>query len=169
VTAIHPFERAGLGSAPFRCVGSYESKYQACHGAPIQPGSSCDYCGQGIMTVFRINSADGKEFKVGCDCVAKTARECAKTDLERDARRVVDAVNKIKTAAANTRKDVTIAAALVKLEANRETLEGVRLFDGYRERFAVEYLEWMFKNAGRTGKLKAARQLEELLANKEAA
>lgn len=69
---VHPFERAGLGMAPFRFVGHFVSKYQACPGAPIQPGSSCDYCGTGIMDVFRIRSTDGKEFKVGCDCVRRT-------------------------------------------------------------------------------------------------
>ncbi len=70
--AKHVFERAGLGKAPFRYVGMTESKYQACHGAPVQPGSSCDYCGQGIMYVCEILSADGRRFKVGCDCVART-------------------------------------------------------------------------------------------------
>lgn len=169
-STIHPFERAKLGMAPFRCVGWYESKYQACHGAPIQPGSSCDYCGQGIMLVFRITSSDGKEFKVGCDCVAKTARECAGTDAERAARKVLDQVNKIKTAAANKRKDAVIAAARAKLEANRASLAERTIATGSRvhpartyERNALEYFDWMFKYSGRTGKLKAAKQLEDLL------
>lgn len=168
-SAIHPFERAGLGKGPFRCTGSYESKYQACHGAPIQPGTSCDYCGQGIMTAFKIRSADGKQFKVGCDCVAKTYRECAKTDMERDARKVVDAVNRIKTAAANKRKDEVIAEALATFEANREALAGMTLCDGRSDRNALERLEWMFANAGRTGKIKAAKQMNELLERHRAA
>lgn len=158
--AIHPFEKRCLGLAPFRCTGSYESKYQAIPGdpsCPIQPGSTCDYCGQGIMNVFTIKSSDGKTFKVGCDCVAKTARACAKTELERDARKVVDAVNKIKTAAANKRKDVTIAAARAKLEANRDAISGM-------PSSVLERLEWLFAHAGRTGKLKAAKQLDALLA-----
>ncbi len=69
---IHRFEAAGLGKAPFRVEGFQVSKYQACPGAPIQAGSSCDYCGQAIMLVFAISSADGRRFKVGCDCVLKT-------------------------------------------------------------------------------------------------
>lgn len=72
-TTIHPFEAAGLGLAPFRVVGFSVCKYQACQGAPVQPGASCDFCGTGIMNVFRIRSSDGREFKVGCDCVEKTA------------------------------------------------------------------------------------------------
>jgi len=33
---VHPFERAGLGTAPFKCVGFTVMKYQACPGAPVQ-------------------------------------------------------------------------------------------------------------------------------------
>lgn len=68
----HVFERAGLGKAPFRFFRFSTMKYCACPGAPVQPGTSCDYCGTGIMYVCHIKGADGKEFKVGCDCVAKT-------------------------------------------------------------------------------------------------
>lgn len=163
MTAVHPFERAGLGAAPFRCAGSYEAKYQACHGAPIQPGASCDYCGQGIMLVYVIKSSDGKTFRVGCDCVAKTARACAKTDLERAARLVVDQVNKIRTAAANARKDELISSAISKMEANRGRLAEMLVWDGYRDRNAIHRLEWLFRHAGRSGKIKAAKQLDELL------
>lgn len=70
-TRVHPFEKAELGVAPFRLVRVYESKFQACQGAPIQPGTSCDYCGTGIMYVFVVKGATGREFKVGCDCVEK--------------------------------------------------------------------------------------------------
>jgi hypothetical protein len=68
----HVFERAGLGLAPFRFVGFSTMIFRACPDAPPQPGTSCDYCGTGIMYVCRIKSADGKLFKVGCDCVNKT-------------------------------------------------------------------------------------------------
>jgi hypothetical protein len=68
---IHPFEAAGLGTAPFKFVGSWRSIYVACQGAPAQPGSSCDYCGQSISDVYDILSADGKRFHVGSDCVMK--------------------------------------------------------------------------------------------------
>ena len=69
---IHVFQRAGLGLAPFRVSGFTKITYQACPGAPVQPGGSCDYCGTGIMYACLIQSSDGKQFKVGCDCVAKT-------------------------------------------------------------------------------------------------
>lgn len=69
---VHVFERAGLGKSPFRFFRFSTMKFQACPGAPVQPGTSCDYCGTGIMYVCHIRAADGKEFKVGCDCVGKT-------------------------------------------------------------------------------------------------
>jgi hypothetical protein len=69
---MHVFERAGLGKAPFRCIGFAEVVYQAHPDAPRQPGGSCDYCGTGIMLQCKIKSADGRVFKVGSDCVAKT-------------------------------------------------------------------------------------------------
>jgi len=71
MATLHRFEAAGLGKAPFRFVDFQVCKWQACPGAPVVAGSSCDYCGQAIMLVFQILSADGRRFKVGCDCVAK--------------------------------------------------------------------------------------------------
>jgi hypothetical protein len=81
MTQIHKFEAAGLGKAPFRCVGMVQrvgpirSYINGCTvevGAPGQPMGCCKFCGQGIKDCFIIRSADGREFDVGCDCVAKT-------------------------------------------------------------------------------------------------
>jgi len=65
------FERAGLGLAPFHFVGFSIKKFQACPGAPVQPGTCCDCCGTGIMLVCNIKSSDGRLFKVCSDCVVK--------------------------------------------------------------------------------------------------
>ena len=69
---MHVFERAGLGKAPFRCIGCAEVFFQAHPDAPRQCGGSCDFCGTGIVLQCKIKSADGRTFKVGADCVAKT-------------------------------------------------------------------------------------------------
>jgi len=80
---LHPFERAGLGKAPFRFTGMRERTLAHAHrdmgmDGPLppeffsRPGSSCDYCHTGIRYEYWILSADGREFKVGCDCVQKT-------------------------------------------------------------------------------------------------
>src|SRR5262245_32855473 len=69
----HPFERAGLGKAPFRFVTHRENWYSACQGHR-QPGGTCDYCLNGIANEFVIRSVDGREFVVGSDCVMKLDR-----------------------------------------------------------------------------------------------
>jgi hypothetical protein len=75
----HPFEKAGLGYAPFRCVGCRENWFEM-PGFGRKPGGTCDYCGTGILYEFVIKSADGKSFVVGCDCVRKTGGNVADFD-----------------------------------------------------------------------------------------
>ncbi len=71
----HPFEKAGLGKAPFRCIGYELQLFVAYPGATPRAGASCDYCGTSIANVFKIKGSGPNDvtFKVGCDCVAKTA------------------------------------------------------------------------------------------------
>lgn len=83
---VHPFERAGFGRAPYRVTGYDLRKFQACQGAPVQCGTSCDICMNGIMHVYLVTSSDGVTFKVGCDCVLKT-RDTALSAGMRVARR----------------------------------------------------------------------------------
>lgn len=68
---MHVFERAGLGLAPFRCVGFGES-YIVHPDGTTQASGCCAYCSTGIRYTCRIRSRDGREFVVGTDCVAKT-------------------------------------------------------------------------------------------------
>lgn len=84
MSTVHPFTRAGFGPEPFRCVRVTKEIYQACHGAPIQPGTSCDYCGTGIMYAYWIVNGDkSREFKVGCDCVMRAGAVVERFDVER--------------------------------------------------------------------------------------
>lgn len=74
--AEHPWERAGLGHAPYRFIGASREVYQAVPGdpgCPLQPAGSCDFCGQAIWDQVRFESADGKRFKVGHDCAARAS------------------------------------------------------------------------------------------------
>lgn len=159
---IHPFERSGLGLAPFRFVKYYESKYQACPGAPIQCGTSCDYCGTAIMGVYVIRSADGKEFKVGCDCVYKTAKESATTDAQRLAAAIRRKANAVKTAAKHARDDARIEAALAALElpAVRAKLAAQTYTARGWTRPLSDRVGWLMVNAGRKGKIEAAKLIE---------
>lgn len=65
---VHKFELAGLGKAPYRFLGVSEHLFQACAGEPVRAGASCDFCGASIKHAANFESADGKHFKVGCDC-----------------------------------------------------------------------------------------------------
>ena len=82
---IHVFEAAGLGKAPFKLVGIFELPSKALQEAnpdaynnalrslPLHVGmGTCHFCGHAIMVNCMIQSADGKKFMVGTDCVAKT-------------------------------------------------------------------------------------------------
>ena len=76
---LHPFQRAGLGFAPFRFV---EMRRWA--------GGVCNYCGNIISHQFVCADADGREFIVGCDCVAKVANASGQREdiaMVRDAKR----------------------------------------------------------------------------------
>ena len=66
----HAFEIAGLGKAPFRFIGASENVITYPDGTQ-KAGGSCDYCGTGIRTECLIVSADGKQSKVGCNCIEK--------------------------------------------------------------------------------------------------
>jgi len=160
-TRTHKFERAGLGKYPYRVVGNYESKYQSIPGdpnCPIQPGSSCDYCGTGIINVFVIRSADGKEFKVGCDCVAKAGD----AGLKRQVKQIVNAET---TRRRHARDDSRIEAGMKLLESCRSALEKTphpNRWQSSRGLTMADWCDWMMANSGRAGKLRVVRHVEEL-------
>ena len=81
----HPFEAAGLGQAPFKVRGwerrvgperFVKNGVEMMAGAPGQPMGSCDFCGTGISICITVESADGKRFVVGSECVLRTHQEC---------------------------------------------------------------------------------------------
>lgn len=149
---IHVFERAGLGKAPFYFDHYFESKFCALPGAPVLPGSSCDFCGTAIMACFMIRSSDGNRFKVGCDCVAKTD-DAGLIDV------VKRAANRIKLQARHQREKERIMA----IEAQLETPEIKALLDaqphpsGWAGRTLLDWAFWMMDHAGSKGRLEVGR------------
>jgi hypothetical protein len=71
-TVAHVFETAGLGQAPYKFLGIRKVTFQACYGAPVQPGACCMFCSTGIVYQFWLRSADNKTFFVGSDCIYKS-------------------------------------------------------------------------------------------------
>ena len=149
-SSIHRFELAGLGKGPFSFTGNVTEKtYCACQGAPVQPGSSCDYCGTGIKFEFWVRSADGNEFKVGCDCIHKTGDRGLIQQISAAERKLRDAKN----AAAKVRKAAKLAArieaAQAKLPAVRGTLASKPHPSTYfadQGKTLLDYVNWCFEN-----------------------
>jgi hypothetical protein len=120
ISTVHRFELAGLGKAPFHFTGAATEKtYCARPGAPVQPGSTCDYCGTCIRYEFWVRSADGREFKTGCDCIHKTGDAGLIQQISTAERKLRDAKN----AAARARKADRLAE---RIEVARGMLPAIR-------------------------------------------
>lgn len=154
-TTIHCFEEAGLGKAPFRYVGIVDQNIA--YGERVignvggcalttKPGGTCDYCGTYIVNMFRVESADGKTFKVGCECIRKTGDDGL-------IRRVNDDVRKMERARRQAKKVAKIAAdkeyCNMAMLYNLGTLSGLPHPTPYRaaqgESLAC-WARWMFDN-----------------------
>lgn len=165
----HPFEKAGLGRAPFQFIGMSEKVYVACPGAPEQPAGTCDYCGNGIRYVFHIRSADGKEFGVGCDCVRKTDKACLLDDVQkkmREVKRAADYAKREKKWAEVEKPRIDTAFAAM------DSREEVRLVLASKphpcdksnpEKSLLSYIEFCRRMAGRSGLLRIAKMIEDVL------
>ncbi len=166
---VHKFEVAGLGDAPYTYLGCSRKVFQACQGAPEQAGGSCDYCGTGIMFQFHLRSADGREFKVGSDCILKTDSTRAlivpvKTEVQKHQKALRDARAQKKCA-----KDVArIAAAVAQLPlvadafaAEPHPMAASGPFFATKTR--LDWANWMLANAGLSGRLTVAKAIETSL------
>lgn len=182
-TTMHPFEEAGLGLAPFRCVGverrvgpiKYPDGTEV--GAPGQPMGSCAYCGTGIADCYMIKSADGKRFVVGCDCVLKVERKdnvkSATTELERDVIRERRRLERDRRAAKRNaeweRDMIRVRAGIAILEGNAGVREQLTAQPSPNTDRAnrlgetrLDWAKWMMHNAGMVSRLAIARELEQL-------
>ena len=159
---IHVFEAAGLGKAPFQYLGYYEDRggrqmqtatgLTVTVGAPGQPMGTCDYCGASIAICCRIQSSDGKTFVVGSDCVMKTDDHGLKSK-----------VNEIKSELNRARQDAAIADNLAWVEANREILSTIP----HGKYSMLDSIEWFYKNAGRSGKIRIVKIARAAIAKAE--
>lgn len=62
VGVSHLFTDAGLGAAPFKIIA---------HDPPWSGWGGCNYCGTAIREKFYLESADGKRFRVGNECIRR--------------------------------------------------------------------------------------------------
>lgn len=160
----HPFEEAGLGNAPFKFIGASEKRgpiflgssngVETWAGAPGQPMGSCAYCGQGIAVCCLIESADGKRFDVGSDCVRKTFQKGSTVEF---------AVRRALNAAKLAKDNAKIDAVRQRLETDaplREALADIPHPNAYRAAKGdtrLDWATWMLSNAGTSGRLDVVR------------
>jgi hypothetical protein len=79
VTPVHPFARFGAGPYSFVSLETSEDREEKNAAAerarlPFTTnmcGGSCDLCGTAIWNVYTFATADGRKFKVGCECAEK--------------------------------------------------------------------------------------------------
>lgn len=160
---LHAFERAGLGKAPFDFVGCSEEFITYPDGTQ-QASGCCDYCYNGIRYVCHIKSADGRRFKVGCNCVDKVGDKgiirAYKTSPE--FRKIQREKRQAKGRAARE-----IVEKLV--EENRERLAAHPHPLGFKDRQTgapltlLDQVLWMKGNCGTSGITSYAKTLQRII------
>ena len=176
-STLHPFERAGLGKAPFRFVG-FEAQ-DLCYGQAIlnreeyqrtgilvttAPGGSCAFCGTYIVQMCRIGSADGKRFHVGTDCVAKAggtrvaaAVKVAKLRTERSKR--AEKATAVSTELTALLADDSVRTVLVNWPHPNDA-------SAKRGASLLDYATWMIRCSGAAGRAKTLKAVKAVIAVK---
>lgn len=165
-TTIHPFEKAGLGKAPFRYIGAVDQPLTRGGSVVIghiggcqvetKPGGTCDYCGLAIINMYKVRSADGHTFRVGCDCLKKV-------DIVNPATLKAD-IKKAKDAKADNR--IAEAKAQLETQAVQSALANKphpAPWGQAKGLTMLDYVRWMMSNAGRSGRTDAAKIIERAL------
>lgn len=163
--ARHPFDRAGLGKPPYRFLG-YECKtFRATPDSPLQVGGSCDYCGTGIMHTFYIQSADGKRFHVGCDCVEKISKAAKDYPSQRE---LDVALRKHKLDLRHAREEETIKAgrellARPGVSERLATLPHPYKWQADKGATMADFVRWMLDHSGNAGQIKTFKMVRAAL------
>lgn len=145
VDTRHVFEQAGLGIAPFECIDRFFTDLTRV----------CDYCATCIHEVYVIKSVDNHTFIVGNVCIEKAGDEG-----------LIDEVKRFQRERRHVEADQRIEAARSQLESVKRLLAAEPHPFAYlsnQGKTLLDYVEWLLENGGRTGKLKAAKMIEQTL------
>lgn len=169
-STVHPWERAGLGKAPFAYLGVSESRgpiriqntdgTETIIGSEGQPMGSCAYCLQGIAECHHVRSSDGKKFTVGCDCIRRVYGD----DRAPLRAKAEAASRKLRNKAAKARRDAKATSVQGELEAllaDEATRAKLAALPGPKRGTLLERAEWFLHHAGAAGR---ARMLTEIKA-----
>lgn len=170
---VHVFELAGLGRAPFKLVDivqkvgplliSTEGGVEHWAGAPGQPMGVCRYCGTGILNCCVIQSADGKLFDVGTDCVYKVGD----AGLVSRAKKILARRN---TEARHAREEKRITWArenLPRVQAAWRQSPHPYAYMAQDGKTRWDWATWMLANGGTSAKMKVAKALEQALSEEK--
>lgn len=163
----HAFEIAGLGLAPFRFLCVHVNAVTIGFGADAitKPGGSCDYCGTAILNEFHIQSADGKNSKVGCDCIMKAGDGgIMRAYKSSPAYRL----------AQNTKRQAKAARVTLELDSllatHRDALSALPHPRGFVDRATgraltlLDSAQWLFAHSGASGRASLLKSLRARLA-----
>jgi hypothetical protein len=169
-TIYHVFEKAGLGKAPFRLVAVQTNADRAAINRERESNglmyttnycTSCDFCGTAIVNAYILESADGKRFKVGCDCVLKTGDKGLVDTVKRAERRAATekrhAREEIKLA--ETREFFARADVQTWLASNPSP----QAWAAAKGETYADCVAWFLRNAGTSGKLRIAAQVRKAM------
>lgn len=171
-STVHPFERRGLGKAPFYYIGvsekigpiviSNRDGVTTTIGAPGQPMGTCAYCLIGIAECHHVRSSDGKKFTVGCDCIRRVYG-----DERAPLRSAAEAASrKLRNAAARKRRAVKATDAREQLEAllaDEANCAKLAALPGPQFGTLLEHAQWMLQNARGTGHMAALKRCKAAL------
>jgi hypothetical protein len=159
VTTLHPFEASGLGLAPFRLLSIVASGLRG-----------CAHCGTGIKVHCHIQSADGRRFIVGSDCVRKVAEKVDTTlalavrrELNRIACEKREAKREQRWQALKARMD----AAKAELAADADLFTAEPHPHPYFERQGLklrDFIEWQLAHGGDRARAAACKAIETICA-----
>jgi hypothetical protein len=168
--AIHVFEKAGLGVAPYRFGGMFTIVKQGANTnafagelikyPKLEAGcGTCAFCGHAIMNVFVVVSADGTRWGVGSSCIHKFgAANLVKT--------VKAAIREKQKARRKAKGDAARAELIACLDEPR--IHGMphsnAHFAQQGKTFADE-IQWFIDNAGATGLINLAALAKKKIAS----
>lgn len=147
---IHAFEEAGLGTAPFKLVDVYFAA-RFLH---------CEFCGTGIKEICVIEDQFDTAFIVGNVCVNKTGD-----------RGLIDTVKKELGRIRKERKDKedSLKIQIAQLHLEEDKVKNKLASAPHPVAYLAEqgktnfdYISWLLQNAGTSGKLRAAKEIEKI-------
>ncbi len=172
-STVHPFTAAGLGQAPFRYIGA--EVQDLCYGQAViagrdgigpmvttKPGGTCAYCGNYILNMFNVKSADGKVFHVGSDCIEKVYGPTHK--IVRAVAKVVADRTKARKAARDAAKIEEAVQLLARNDVRAKLAETAHPNAFRANTYGDTLLNWaefLIAHGGTAGKLRAAHQISK--------